>query len=322
MKHFIVTKNEKENIIKTLKEGSDLIAIEAIKKTLPGKCFIAGNKSAIDWDFLDKYLKVPATFSSMVSTRWAGKLSEMPDNHSRYVLAKYLASKDFGCNLTEGIYNQIFAELGYAPAKKNEQVVDKQTVRLVSDRLGIQSDDIWECICKANKAGKTMPTTMIANAIANIQKNITKSKSKKVREMEVKLYADPKIGEVRAYGTKRYRPDITITYKKNGENVLLIAEHFGWTGSQQYTDKETEKVTIAASEGIPMWYTSPFDYPVVIKNAPTNYSSLEKDVYNWTKNNWIQSFTSIDATERCLREMLKYAGLEKFMLPIEELFNA
>lgn len=318
MSRRLVTKEEKEKIIEILK-GADPIEKEKIKKSLPSVCFRSGNTSAINWKQLDKYLVTneDTLFSKQLGAAWKGMLSQVHDPAERYVLMEYLAASQYGCTLTEGLYNNIAYHAGLK-VKKHRVTTDM--VRKISDKFGIPEAKIHAAI---NTRGRYMAETLMANAVKNINAKIASSKSKKVAAKQVSLLANPTVSEFRAYGKSRLRPDIVVRYMDDGEMAYLCHEHFGWRGSTDYVEKMTRKLSYCVDNGIPFFYSAPAQNDVFIQECDEEArGSLEAGVYNWCKANYFVSETSADALYIAIERMLSYVNMERFNLPIEELFKA
>lgn len=312
----IVTKEEKARMIEVLK-GSDPIEKEKIKKGLPSICFKSGNTSAINWKQLDTYLQTTEDllFSKQLAKAWKGMLSQISNPSERWVLMEYLATSQYGCTLTENLYNHIAYHAGL---KVKKHASTTNMIRSISDKFGIPEAKIQDAI---NSKGRYMSETLMANAVKNINRKIASSKSKKVAAKQVSLLVNPKLSEFRAYGKSKLRPDIVVKYNEDGEMSYLCHEHFGWKGSADYIAKMTRKMSYCVDNGIPFFYSAPAVNDVFIEECDTDKCEIEKKVYNWCKANYFVSETSADAIYMAIDNMLSYINMENFNMPIEELFR-
>lgn len=335
IKNIKIVSNEQKRRMMDVLSGAVLAPSELTKykKMLPASCFVSGNKAVLDMDAVEKYLVSTSqlSFATDTASRWKSSLLNIEGKEERYVAMKVLAATDYGCQLTQPIY-QLIADIAKVEVKKvSSNNADKtlQLVKDVCDILDISPDEYY----KSTISRKAMTTTMIENAVKNINARIKKSKDKRIVAKDIKIMADPSMKEmkadVRTYGPKcsissiykgtNMRPDILLAYNAEGERKYLVEEHFGWHGSESYNAKQQKKVQNCIDNMIPMFITADSSKSIHLDKA-TGLDGLEEKVWTWQLNQIYLGETEMDAVVASLYNMMEYAGILKFMPTPDKLF--
>ena len=320
---LVSTNNEKNNILEIIKNKEKNIEIEKIFSNY--KFYIDGNKSKPNIDFITDYIicREDISFTNEIALNFKSML-EQTDKNLRFLLLKTIMSDKLQAEMPKHILENILNKTGLEFNSKIKTIDDKE-VKIIADIMDKTTKEVYKSLYVSSSETKIVQgfnSKMIKNFAKNLNNTFAKSKSKKMKKINPRIYADPKLSEINIYNS-RLRPDLVIEVNEGNERKRIVGEIFDWTKSCSYISRQFRKIKLAIDFGIPYFTISSsknnLHKKILEKNISKEYESksiLLQSVARWTEENLYipsKNQTIVDSMYFAFVDMMDYAGLNKYI---------
>lgn len=320
---LVSTNNEKKSILEVIKNKEKNLEIEKIFSNY--KFYIDGNKSKPNIDFITDYIicREDISFTNEIALNFKSML-EQTDKDLRFLLLKTIMSDKLQAEMPKHILENILNKTGLEFNSKIKTIDDKE-IRKIADIMDKTTKEVYKTLYVSGSETKIVQgfnSKMIKNLAKNLNNTFAKSKSRKMKQINPRIYADPKLSEINVYNS-RLRPDLVIEINEDSERKRIVGEVFDWTKSYSYVSRQFRKIKLAIDFGIPYFIISSsknnLHTRISEKNISKEYESkniLLQSVARWTEENLYipsKNQTIVDSMYFAFVDMMDYAGLNKYI---------